>query len=294
MQEALPLNTPSGPGVSLTQVAIASGKGGTGKTLIATNLASVMSGSILVDLDVEEPNCHLFQKGGEAACEEVWRPVPEVEIDKCTLCGRCGEVCQFHAIAPLPTKVMVFNELCHGCGACSIFCPENAIVEEGHLTGEMISACDERYDLLYGRLRVGEAMPTYLIRQVRSRIPQDRNSIIDCPPGTACASVESIRGADLCILVTEPTPFGLHDLKLAIEVANKLEVDASVFINKDGLPGPDIERFCDEQNIPVIGRLPLDRIVAERYSRGELLIEDPAYRSIFESLRDSIQESSTR
>ena len=294
MQGALPLSTLDRSGVNLTQIAIASGKGGTGKTLVATNLAATLNDSILVDLDVEEPNCHLFQNGAEESCEEIHRPVPEVDPDKCTLCGRCGEVCQFHAIVPLPKQVLVFHELCHGCGACSMFCPENAIKEVKHSVGELISAPEGRFELLYGRLRVGEAMPTYLIRQVRERIPSDRNSVLDCPPGTSCSSVESIRGADLCVLVTEPTPFGLHDLKLALRVAKSLGVAAAVFINKDGLPGPDIEGFCNDQGIGIIGRLPIERSIAERYSRGELLIDDQPRRQLFKTLSDDIWEALDR
>ena len=277
-----------------TRIAIASGKGGTGKTLIATNLAAMMSDVTLVDLDVEEPNCHLFQKAECEAPEKAYRPVPEVDEGKCTLCGRCGEVCQFHAIVTLPKEVMVFSELCHGCGACSMFCPENAIAEKEHCLGDTISTSGEHFELLYGRLRVGEAMPTYLIRQVRGMIPGGADAVLDCPPGTACASVESIRGADLCILVTEPTPFGFHDLKLALGVTKKLSVSSAVFINKDGLPGPDIDGFCRDNNIPVIGRLPLDRDIAERYSRGELLISHAGYRAVFESLRDRILEVPVR
>ncbi len=274
-----------------TQVAIASGKGGTGKTLLATNLAAVVDDAVLVDLDVEEPNCYLFQKRGGDTAEEVFRPVPSVNSDKCTLCGKCGEVCEFHAIVVLPREVMVFEELCHGCGACSLFCPEErAISEKGHLVGDIVSVSGDAFDLTYGRLRVGEAMPTHLIREVRKRIPEDRQIVVDCPPGTSCASVESIRGADLCILVTEPTPFGFHDLKLALGVTERLRVSTAVFINKDGLPGPDIDAFCNDKGIPVIGRLPLDRGIAERYSRGELLTQVAGHRSVFESLRDGIKE----
>ena len=249
-----------------------------------------MQGALLVDLDVEEPNCHLFRPGSGEVSEDVFRPVPEVDAAKCTLCGRCGEVCEFHAIVPLAKEVMVFSELCHGCGACTFFCAEEAISEKGHLVGEIVSVSDGSLDLLYGKLRVGEAMPTHLIREVRRRMPEERDAVIDCPPGTACASVESIRGSDLCILVTEPTPFGFHDLKLAIGVTEMLDVRAAVFINKDGLPGPDIEGFCSERGLPIIGQLPLDRSVAERYSRGELLVSDPAPKAVFESLRDRIKE----
>ena len=269
---------------------MASGKGGTGKTLIATNLAAVMDDSILVDLDVEEPNCYLFGVGIAESGEAVHRPVPSVDEDRCTLCGTCGDVCEFHAMVVLPKEVMVFSELCHGCGACALFCPERAIVETGHHVGEIVTATGGKFDLLYGRLRVGEAMPTHLIREVRGRIPERRDAVLDCPPGTSCASVESIRGSDLCILVTEPTPFGLHDLKLALRMTRKLGVPSTVFINKHGLPGPDVDKFCRDSEVPVIGRLPMERAIAERYSKGELMVDRGDYRETFESLRDAIKE----
>ena len=247
-------------------------------------------GAVLVDLDVEEPNCYLFNSGAAESSEAVHRPVPAVDTDRCTLCGTCGEVCEFHAMVVLPKEVMVFTELCHGCGACTLFCPEKAVSERGHHVGEALVSSGGPFDLLYGRLRVGEAMPTHLIKEVRGRIPEDRDAVLDCPPGTSCASVESIRGSDLCILVTEPTPFGLHDLKLALRMTDKLGVPATVFINKHGLPGPDIDAFCSAEGVPVIGRLPLEREIAERYSKGELLVGQTKYRAVFESLRDSVRE----
>ncbi len=249
-----------------------------------------MEDALLVDLDVEEPNCYLFQRQPRTVVEKVLRPVPAVDRDRCTLCGKCGEVCEFHAIVPLPKEVMVFSELCHGCGACSELCPEGAIREVGHLVGDVVKSTDDKLDLLFGRLRVGEAMPTYLIREVRGRIPATQHAVLDCPPGTSCSSVESVREADLCLLVAEPTPFGLHDLALAIQMTSKLGVRVAVFINKHGLPGPDIDAYCAKKGVPVIGRLPMDRRIAERYSRGELVSTGDGYRSTFESLRASIEE----
>lgn len=271
-----------------TRIAVASGKGGTGKTLVATNLASITEGAVLVDLDVEEPNCYIFAKATSDAAEDVFRPVPVVDPSKCTLCGNCRKVCEFHAIAVLPREVMVFKELCHGCGACSLLCPEGAITEEDHLLGELIRTHGGVLDLMYGKLRVGEAAATPLIRRVKDAIPKDRFAILDCPPGTACTAVESIKGADLCVLVTEPTPFGLHDLKLALKVTRKLKVPPVVFINKYGLPGPDVGGFCDAHKVPVVGKLPLERGIAETYSRGEMIADDERYSGIFTELRDRI------
>lgn len=243
-------------------------------------------GATLVDLDVEEPNCYIFAKAGSETREEVFRPVPRVDPAKCTLCGNCRKVCEFQAIAVLPKEVMIFDELCHGCGACWLLCPEDAISEADHLMGEIIRTEGGKLGLTYGRLKVGEAAATPLIRRVKEIVPDSDAVILDCPPGTACTAVESIKGADACVLVTEPTPFGMHDLKLALEVARKLKVPSAVFINKHGLPGPDIEEFCKANKIPVVGKLPMERKIAETYSRGELATENGEYREVFSGLRD--------
>ncbi len=271
------------------RISIASGKGGTGKTLVATNLSAVAEGVLLVDLDVEEPNCHLFFGGEEAARDRAHRPVPVVDSTRCTLCGNCAKVCEFHAIAALPRQVLVFPELCHGCGACSMFCPEEAITEQDHPMGDVVRRENDGRKLLYGELRVGEASAVPLIREVKARIDTDR-AIIDCPPGTACPAVESMRGSDICVLVTEPTPFGLHDLKLALAVCRKLRLRCGVFVNKQGIPGPDIRGFCKEHGVPVLGELQFSRKIAERYSMGELLTDDRAFRRVFEDLMDSTRE----
>lgn len=212
--------------------------------------------------------------------------MPRVDAAKCTLCGNCRKVCEFSAIAVLPKEVMVFDELCHGCGACWLLCPEEAISEKEHFMGEVVRTKGGILDLTYGRLKVGEAAATPLIRYVKSAVQDPENIILDCPPGTACTAVESIKGADVCLLVTEPTPFGMHDLKLALEVTRKLKVPAAVFINKHGLPGPDIDEFCKANKIPVVGRLPMDRGIAVAYSRGDLISDDPKYSTVFSRLRD--------
>jgi len=239
-----------------------------------------------LDLDVEEPNCYIFAKAKSERTREVFRRVPQVDASKCTLCGNCAKVCEFHAMAVLPKEVMVFKELCHGCGACSLLCPEEAIAEVDHLMGEVIETEGGVLDLVYGRLKVGEAAATPLIRHVKATVPDDGITIMDCPPGTSCTAVESIKGADACVLVTEPTPFGMHDLRLALEVTRKLKVPAAVFVNKHGLPGPDIEQFCDAHRIPVVGKLPMERWIAETYSRGDLTAGDARFSTTFKSLRD--------
>lgn len=273
----------------MVRISIASGKGGTGKTLVATNLAAVAADAHLVDLDVEEPNCHLFFDGKQLSRDVVCRKVPFVHKEKCTGCGNCAKVCEFHAIACLPNDVLVFEELCHGCGACSRFCPEDAIEERDHPMGEIIrlSATGLR-GLTYGRLKVGEASAAALIGSVKRGLTGDGLMIIDCPPGTACPAVDSMRGSDLCVLVTEPTPFGFHDLKLALAVAKKLRLPHVVLLNKAGLPGPDVREFCEERNLPIVGEIPLSRTAAETYSEGKLLLGDPAFKRQFESILDRV------
>lgn len=274
---------------------MASGKGGTGKTLVATNLAAVAKNAMLVDLDVEEPNCHLFFTVSGESSEVVYRKVPAIDKDKCTLCGNCAKVCEFGAIVSLPRNIMIFDELCHGCGACSRFCPEDAVEERDHAMGEIIQANAEGLrGLVYGRLRIGEAAASTLIRRVKKRIPSDGLSVIDCPPGTACPAVESVRGSDICVLVTEPTPFGFHDLKLALAVTKKLRVPRVVLLNKVGLPGPDVEAFCDSNDIPIVGRIGHERTIAETYSEGRLLCSSDGHARLFRSVLSRILEEAGR
>lgn len=276
-------------GSDITRISIASGKGGTGKTLVATNLTAVAKDAYLMDLDVEEPNCHLFFGCEESSREVVSRKVPFIHKELCTFCGKCSQVCEYRAIAVLSKDVLVFDELCRGCGACSMFCPEHAIEERDHPIGEILHArAPGIRGLIYGRLSVGEAMATNLIKRVKKACPRDGLVIIDCPPGTACPAVESMRGSDLCVLVTEPTPFGLHDLKLAIDVSKKLKLPHVVLLNKAGLPGPDIKKFCEERNIPIVGEIPIDRKIAETYSEGKLLVSQPELRSLFQAALEKI------
>jgi len=273
----------------MVRISIASGKGGTGKTLVATNLAAAAEEALLVDLDVEEPNCYLFFDGKELSREVVSRKVPFVHTEKCTYCANCAKVCEFHAIVSLPANVLVFDELCHGCGACSRFCPEGAIEERDHPMGEIIHlSASELRGLTYGRLRVGEASAATLIKRVKMTMPGDGLTIIDCPPGTACPAVESMRGSDLCVLVTEPTPFGLHDLRLALAVTKKLRLPPVVLLNKTGLPGPDIREFCASTGVPIVGEIPIRRAIAETYSEGKLLVRDPGFKRQFESMLERI------
>ncbi|NPV07049.1 MAG: 4Fe-4S binding protein [Anaerolineae bacterium] len=271
-------------------VTVASGKGGTGKTLVATGLADVLSGEAgsnvqLVDCDVEEPNAHLFLRPQLHRSEEVTHPVPQVDLTQCTFCGRCAQVCEFHAIAVLSGKVMVFTEMCHGCGSCARQCPEGAITEVPELLGHLEFGRAGAIAFAHGRLEVGQALATPVIRQLKARaLPRAAStamSILDAPPGNACSVVETLRGSDYAILVTEPTPFGLHDLKLAVELArDALGLPVGVIINRDGMGDAGVESFCAAAGVPVLTRLPFDRRVARAYSEGQLWTRVlPEYRS---------------
>jgi len=260
----------------MVKIAIASGKGGTGKTTLAVNLA-YFNGIDLFDLDVEEPNCHIFIKG-ECDEEVVYRKVPNVDESKCDYCGICRDVCEYHAIVVLKSAIYVLPELCHSCGACSYFCPKGAIEEIDRPIGKIVKVKSE-IDLTYGVLNVGEATPVPVIKQVKKRIKGD--AIIDCPPGVSCPMVESVRDADYCILVCEPTPFSYHDLKLAMEVLKKLDVPYGVVINKHGLPFSIEERIDAE----IVGKIPFDKKIAESYSKGELLYD---YADMFKEIYEVV------
>jgi len=274
-------------------ISVASGKGGTGKTLVATSLALSLEGPAqLLDCDVEEPNDHVFLKPTLTRREPVQVPVPSVDRETCTHCGLCGEVCAYHAIAALKTTVLTFPELCHGCGACSYLCPEDAISEVGREVGivEIGSAGDISF--AQGVLNVGEAMPTPVVRAVKKHIDPQRTVIIDVSPGTSCPVVEATRDSDFCLLVTEPTPFGLNDLGLAVEVARKLGVLCGVVLNRAGVGDGTVEQYCAEQGIPILLTIPLDLQIARDYSRGIPLVEGmPEWRGRFRELFRRIGET---
>ena len=275
-------------------ISVASGKGGTGKTLVATSLALSLKDRHkvqLLDCDVEEPNTHVFLKPVITSSEAVCIPVPHVDEKRCTHCGKCAEVCAYHAVAVFSQYVMVFPNLCHGCGACSYLCPENAISEEGREIGMVERGHSDGVEFIQGRLNVGEAMPTPVIRKVKDYVNQDGIVIIDISPGTSCPVVESIKGSDFCLLVTEPTPFGLNDLILAVETAKALEVPCGVVINRAGIGDTKVEEYCLKENIPVLLTIPLDTEIARFYSRGITLVEGmPQWQGSFLGLFDHIRE----
>jgi MinD superfamily P-loop ATPase len=270
-------------------VAVASGKGGTGKTTVAVSLAlSLMpSRPTLLDCDVEEPNVALFLRPDMDQHRQVGQMIPSVDLELCTRCRRCAEVCQYHAIAVAGEKVLVFPELCHGCGSCTLNCPTGAIQEVLEVMGKIERGWAGQLEFAQGTMNVGQAMPVPIIRQLKQWVlPARRDGrpvILDAPPGTACPVVETMNGVDAVLLVTEPTPFGLHDLQLTVEVArDQLGLPVAVVINRDGVGDRGVEKYCTAESIPILMRIPLERRIAEAYSEGIPLVEAmSAYRERF-------------
>jgi len=254
-------------------ISVASGKGGTGKTTIATSLATVLGSSAqLLDCDVEEPNCHILMKPVLQTCESITVPVPIVEMDKCTLCGKCGEVCRFSSIVVIGNQVLTFPEMCHGCGGCSLLCPEKAITEGCRELGVIETGLAGPVEFVHGRLRIGEAMSPPLIRAVKEKINPHKLAILDAPPGASCPVIHTVMGSDFIILVTEPTPFGLHDLKIAVEAISHLAIPLGVILNRSDVGDREVHKFCVLKGIPLLAEIPHDRQIAEGYARGNLLV----------------------
>ncbi len=273
-------------------IAIASGKGGTGKTTVAVNLAAALERPVrLLDCDVEEPNCHVFLGAEVETSEPVGVPVPVVDEEACTACGACSEICQYNAIVSLKTKPLVFPELCHGCGGCARVCPEGAITETDREIGVVESGASGQVDFVQGRMNLGEPMAPPLIRAVKRHLRPEAINLLDCPPGTACPMITAVRGADFVLLVTEPTPFGLHDLRLAVETVRLLELPFGVVVNRAGLGDGRVYDYCREEGAAVLLEIPDDRRVAEAYSRGELAMEAaPALRPALVRLFETVSE----
>jgi MinD superfamily P-loop ATPase len=272
-------------------ISIASGKGGTGKTTVATNLAvSLESGIQLLDCDVEEPNAHLFIRPVIERVETITTPVPEVDMGKCILCGKCGEICQFKAIAVIGEIVLPFHELCHSCGGCMEVCPEKAIREVGRELGVIEIGHRDGLEFVHGRLRVGEAMSPPLIRRVREYERPGLLTIIDAPPGTSCPVIASMKGADFVLLVTEPTPFGLYDFKLAAGAVNILGIPCGLVINRSDVGDDRVRDYANSEGIPILMEIPFDRKIAESYSKGEMLVEAmPGWKENFKNLFHRIE-----
>jgi len=277
-----------------TIIAVASGKGGTGKTTVATNLATTAAESgrkvQLLDCDVEAPNSHLFLRPGIERSETVGVPIPKVDEEKCDACGECGKICQYSAIVSLKTKPLVFPELCHGCGGCKLVCPRGAITETPREVGVVEEGPAGDVAFAGGRLRIGEAMAPPLIKAVKERANDDGLVIIDAPPGTSCPVIEALRGADFVLLVTEPTPFGLNDLTIAVDTVRKLGLPFAVVVNRAAPERQSVRIYCDDEGIDILAELPDDRRVAEAYSRGELAARAvPEFATRFRAVAEEVE-----
>ncbi|RJP73971.1 MAG: (4Fe-4S)-binding protein [Candidatus Zixiibacteriota bacterium] len=278
------------------RIAIASGKGGTGKTTVAVNLAwSVHEPVQLLDCDVEEPNAHLFLRPEIQRSETVSIPVPEVDESRCDACGECSRLCAWHAIVSLKTRPLVFPDLCHGCGGCARICPLEAIREMDRPIGTVETGVSGPVNLVQGRLNIGAPMAPPLIRAVKARAHGSGLVIVDAPPGTSCPVIAAVRDCDFLVLVTEPTPFGLHDLVLAVDMVRELRIPFGVVINRAGMGDDRTAVFCRNQNIPILQEIPDDRRIAEAYARGRIVVEAlPEYQSLFQQLLAALRAAAKK
>jgi MinD superfamily P-loop ATPase len=281
------------------KIAVASGKGGTGKTTVATNLATVAAANgrtvAYLDCDVEEPNGHLFLKPAVERQQPINKQLPVVDLDRCTFCGRCSQVCRYGAIACVNKQVLIFAELCHSCGGCVLACPADAIREVPKPIGELRLGAAGPIRFIEGRLNVGEAMSVPAIRAVKAASAKADLMILDCPPGTSCPVIESVRGSDLVLLVTEPTPFGLNDLKLAVEMVQVLKLPMAVVLNRCDIGDDQVRGYCTSQRISILVEIADDRAVAEAYSRGQVACDAvPPFAAQIRSLLDQLSNGAAR
>jgi len=275
------------------KISIASGKGGTGKTTIATNLAAVVSRNgvdvTYVDADVEEPNGHIFLKPNIEDVTGVEVLIPQIDADRCTLCGECSAACEYNALAVLGKSVEVFPSLCHSCGGCSDVCPEDAITEIPREIGTVSLGTVNGLGFIEGRLNVGEAMAPPVTRELRRLTNDHHTTIIDAPPGTSCPVIEAIRNTDFVLLVTEPTPFGLNDLELAVGMVREIDLPFGVIINRSDIGDDKTEKYCHSAGVEILMRIPFNMQLAEAYSRGKMMLEvSPEYERSLGDLYEAI------
>lgn len=283
------------------KIAVLSGKGGTGKTTISVNLAVQNPECILIDTDVEEPNSHIFLKADIDEATPVMVEYPEVDADKCTLCGKCGDFCNFNAIIPAKNQVLVFKESCHSCGGCAVVCPEGAIKYNKRETGKIYSGKSKYNDLQmkYGELNVGELSGVAIIKNEKKMIENEEYVIIDSPPGTSCATSNTLDNVDFAVLVSEPTPFGVSDMKMVVEMLRDMEIPFVVVVNKAGLGDNEIYEYCKSESIDILEEIPYDKDIAKLYADGEIFslhMEEYAkkFSRLFENIKNRIQNSTGR
>lgn len=284
------------------KIAIASGKGGTGKTTVASSLVSVWNAPLIaVDLDVEEPNLHLFLNPEFIGSRTADMEIPKVNTALCSLCGKCSDLCQFKAIALMGEILMTFPEMCHGCGGCMAICPEKALSPDARELGEISWGNIKGNEFLMGRLRIGEAMSPPLMRAVKKRLDEmmaapsapdvSKDVIIDAPPGVSCPAINAVMDSDVIVLVTEPTPFGVYDMKLAREAFTSMKIPMGVVVNRAGLGNSEIYDYCKATGLEIIAEIPYARGIAEAYAKGAVIAESsPALREIFISLAEKLKE----
>ncbi len=283
-------------------VAVASGKGGTGKTTVSASLVSVWKRPLVaVDMDVEEPNLHLFLKPEGVSAEPAFLAVPVLDQDRCTLCGACADLCQFKAISLMGSNLLIFPDMCHGCGGCIRICPEGALVLGQRELGVVeVGVAPGEIPCVTGRLRIGEAMSPPLMGKVRQRMraiaeADSRDVIIDAPPGVSCPAMAAVQDADVILLVTEPTPFGLHDLRLAWQAFRPLGKPMGVVINRAGLGDLKVQAFCQDKGLPLLAEIPFRRDIAEHYAQGGVLAQlDAGMKVLFEALAERLERMASR
>lgn len=280
-------------------VSVASGKGGTGKTTVAVGLALSLNNVQFLDCDVEEPNAHIFLKPRITETSPTFTSIPDIVEERCDYCGECQRVCAFNSIAVLKNSetgkgsVLVFDHLCHSCGACCILCPRGAILEGQKQIGIIEKGIARDSLFVHGKLNIGEVMSPPLIRRVKKETDPGKTVIIDAPPGTTCPVIETVKGSDFCILVTEPTPFGLNDLVLAVNVLKTLRIPSGIVLNRAGIGDDSIAAYARENNVPLLMSIPFDRDIASAYSMGVPMVDVKKdyvdlFRNLFERIRKAI------